>query len=272
MEKIAILYICTGKYSVFWDGFYTSTQANLFKNCHIEYFVFTDQKIKKLDKNVHLIYQEKMGWPNDTLLRYHLFSKIKTSLEKFDYIFFMNANLIVEKEITEDLLPLKEQLLGVIHPGFFDKEPHHFTYERNPLSTAYISHNEGQYYFMGGFNGGKASAFLKLIEVLTRNIQNDLDRNIIAIWHDESHINRYFINNRDLLKVVGPEFGYPEGWSIPFDRKITILDKTKFGGHSFLREEAETPETIGNKTSKKTEKEPSNFLRRIFNRFSKKSN
>lgn len=272
MEKIAILYICTGKYSIFWNGFYASTKINLFKNCHLEYFVFTDQKITNLDKNVHLIYQEKMGWPHDTLLRYHLFSKIKTSLEKFDYIFFMNANLIVEKEITEDLLPSEEQLLGVIHPGFFDKARHHFTYERNPLSTAFISLNEGEHYFMGGFNGGKTNGFLKLIEVLTTNIQNDLDRNIIAIWHDESHINRYFIDNRDLLKVVGPEYGYPEGWAIPFDRKITILDKTKFGGHSFLRSESESPHATYDITSKKRVKKPSNFFRKMLNTFSNKSN
>ena len=34
---------------------------------------------------------------------------------------------------------------------------------------------------------------------------------------------------------MNPPFGYPEGWQLPFEKKVIILDKTKFGGHSYLR-------------------------------------
>ncbi|MFC6102637.1 family 6 glucosyltransferase [Olivibacter domesticus] len=237
MKKVAVLYICTGRYSIFWKDFYKSAKSKLFANSSLEFFVFTDQDIDVSTNDVHLIYQEKMGWPYDTLMRFHLFSKIKDELKHFDYIFFMNANLIVEKEISSSLLPDKEDLFGVIHPGFYNKDPAEFTYERNSKSTAYIPQGKGHHYFMGGFNGGKSSAFIQLIEQLSSNIQMDLDNNIIAIWHDESHLNRYFLDHQERLKIVGPEYGYPQGWNLPLERKITILDKTKFGGHSFLRNE-----------------------------------
>lgn len=41
--RIAILYICTGKYNVFWDGFYKSSEKFFLKDeAEKEYFVFTD--------------------------------------------------------------------------------------------------------------------------------------------------------------------------------------------------------------------------------------
>ena len=40
--KIAILYICTGKYNIFWKDFYTSCEKNFIPNSEKHYFVFTD--------------------------------------------------------------------------------------------------------------------------------------------------------------------------------------------------------------------------------------
>ena len=40
--QIAILYICTGKYVVFWKDFYQSFEKKFLKKSEVEYFVFTD--------------------------------------------------------------------------------------------------------------------------------------------------------------------------------------------------------------------------------------
>ena len=44
MLKIAILYVCVGSYTVFWDDFYKSFEEKFIPNAVKEYFVFTDSK------------------------------------------------------------------------------------------------------------------------------------------------------------------------------------------------------------------------------------
>lgn len=234
MNKIAILYICTGKYDIFWEGFYKSSEQYFLQGHTKEYFVFTDKEISYVNKRVHTIYQEKLGWPYDTLMRFKMFHSIKERLSSFDYIFFINANMRFLKPVNAEVLPNEEEgLLVVKHPGFFNKKREEFTYDINPKSLAFIPPDKGKYYFMGGFNGGKAKDYLQLIENLHTNINQDLENGIIAVWHDESHLNKYMLDRN--AKILNPEYGYPEGWNLPFEKKIIILDKTNFGGHNFLR-------------------------------------
>jgi hypothetical protein len=233
--RIAILYICTGKYKIFWKDFFESVEAKFLNECYIEYFVFTDGELEAVNERVTIVECMHLGWPYDTLFRFKMFDKIRIELEQFDYLFFMNANLIIIETITQDILPVEEDLVGVIHPGFYNKMKTEFTYERRANSLAFLTFEEGEYYFMGGFNGGKASAFLKMSYELNNNIDIDLKNGFIAEWHDESHLNKYFWNHKDSLKVLDPSFGYPDGWLLPFKKRILIRDKINFGGHDFLR-------------------------------------
>ena len=62
--KIAILYICTGKYDIFWQEFYQSCEKNFLLNCQKEYFVFTDANhiYAENTASIHKIYQKNLGW------------------------------------------------------------------------------------------------------------------------------------------------------------------------------------------------------------------
>ena len=236
--KIGILYICTGKYSIFWKDFYLSMEKNFLKNSEKYYFVFTDNSkidFEEEDPKIHRIYQEDLGWPNNTLMRFHIFLKQEKELKNMDYLFFFNANLLVEKEITEnEFLPINEKLLATIHPGFYNKKRELFTYENNKKSTAFIHKNQGEYYFAGGLNGGKTEAFIEAMKSIRDNVDTDNKNNIIAKWHDESHWNKYLINRKN-IKILPPSYLYPEGWSLPFSSIILIRDKNKYGGHFNLR-------------------------------------
>lgn len=239
MHKIAILYICTGEYSRFFKRFRKTCKNKFLTNSQKTFFVFTDnEKILKLHKSdVYPIFQDFEEWPFATLHRFSYFFKIREELLKYDYIFFMNANLIIRKKIFEnEILPVgNEKLVVTLHPGFFNKDKTEFPYDRNPESCAYIPYGEGNHYFAGGFNGGKSVDFLNLCEVLKNRIENDYSKNIIAIWHDESHLNKYMYEFKYDYKILSPAYLYPEGWKIPFEEKIRILDKKKLGGHKKLR-------------------------------------
>ena len=42
--KVAILYLCSGDYSIFWEKFFRSYEKKFLPECHKEYFVFTDKE------------------------------------------------------------------------------------------------------------------------------------------------------------------------------------------------------------------------------------
>ena len=237
-NKVGILYICTGKYDVFWKDFFKTCEKFFLPTCEKEYYVFTDsEKIygEEESKRIHKIYQENLGWPDNTLKRFNIFNNNKEKFMDNDYLFFMNANIKFIKKIeSEEFLPENDSLLVVKHPGFYDKKNEEFSYDRNKESLAYIPKGDGDIYVQGALNGGTSKSFINLINTLDRNVELDLEKKIIALWHDESHLNKYILGRKD-IKVLGPEYLYPEGEILPFEAKIITRNKSEFGGHANLR-------------------------------------
>ena len=230
MMKIGILYIATGNYSCFWSEFYRSAEQFLFSDEEKHYFVFTDSTEIKGD-NVTIVRRECQGFPADSLFRFEMFLSIKDQLEKMDYLYFFNSNVVFTDKTGDELVPEASHnfLLGAIHPmeSIRKYPPLLFTYERNKNSLAYIPpHQKEKYhYYMGGFNGGRTAEFLKLCETLAKNIRVDYENGIIARFHDESHINRYF---RDFPPLtLSREYAVFEGWHLDIKCKLVFRDKTK---------------------------------------------
>ena len=63
---------------------------------------------------------------------------------------------------------------------------------------------EGYYYF-GAFWGGKKNNVLQMCKAIRRRIWADLHNNVIPQWHDESHLNRYMMDNPPKITL---EAGY----------------------------------------------------------------
>lgn len=236
--KVGVLYIATGKYTIFWSSFYESSKNHFLKTDYdIHYFVFTDGDIKDAnDSRVHVIHQEALPWPLTTLYRFKIFQQARRALQEMDYLYFFNANMLFLEPVGEEILPGKDHdLVFVQHPLMSRKTVSEFSYERNPESLAYIPLGAGKTYFMGGLNGGRSRAYLEMIDELERRITVDETKNIIAIWHDESHLNRYALDHADRIKVLDPSYGYAEGRDLPFKKRILIRDKKYHGGDKFLR-------------------------------------
>jgi Glycosyltransferase family 6 len=235
-KKIGVLYICTGSYAMFWDKFYKTANKYFCKNSDIHYFVFTDREINKFgNENVHKIHQSKLGWPYDTLNRFHFFLEQKETLEKMDYLFFFNANMLFNKTILEeDILPtnVENGLVSVLHPYYcnYDKIA---PFEDNKDSEAYVAAKIEMNYFQGCLSGGKTKAYLEMAEAIKIMVEIDKSNSIIAKWHDESLMNKYFQSNPP--KLLSPSYAYPEGTNFSFSKKIIQLDKRKLGGHEYLR-------------------------------------
>ena len=241
--KIGILVIALGRYESFWEKLYKSCEKYFLPNWEKEYFVFTDSKNLKFktNKNVNAIYQKKLGWPYDSMMRFEMFYRRKPMLERCDYLFFLNINLICKKTIGEEILPTEENdwLTVCTHSGYYNKPPEAFPYDRNPNCSAYIPFGEGKHYAPGGFNGGRSAEFIKFCEVSAQNVKQDLKNKIIAIWHDESHLNKYILNKTPLILPINYMYPKTVKWlketQYSKDIKMELRDKVHYGGHYYLR-------------------------------------
>ncbi len=240
MSKIGILYICTGRYRVFWEAFYRACEKRFCVGHEKHYFVFTDDTAFPREEKVQVVSQEDPGWPGNALKRYAMFSAVIGHLREFDFLFFFNANAVFVSSVGEEILPMEEEGLVVTrHPGFYNRSPKDFPYERDPRSRAYIPEGKGVRYFASGINGGTAAAYVRMIEDLRAAEEEDARKGITAVWHDESHLNRYVLDRPH--KVLDPGYCYPQGARLPFEKKILILDKNHYGGHDYMRGLSDVP-------------------------------
>lgn len=233
--RIAILYICTGRYSIFWKDFFISCEKYFVPTYEKHYFVFTDdKKICIFNDRVHYIHQDNLGWPDVATKRYHILVTIKEQLQVFDYIFFFNANARFCRPIDASYLPDTESpFVFQQHPGFYNKPSWRFPFEQNPLSQAYIARRHASYYLASGINGALCDAYLDMIESIKKAVDVDLQHGLVARWHDESHLNKFAIGKS--FKLWHPGFATPDGRNLPFPRMIRLVDKRSVGGHEFMR-------------------------------------
>lgn len=231
--KINIFTICTGKYIAYFDQFYKSCQDKFLSDYEKKYFVFTDGELPQYD-NVVKVQQNKLGWPFDTMMRFKMFNSVEHLLDG-DYVYFFNVNMQFLENISDEVIPGEENdwLMGVNHPGYYNKNCLGFPYERNAISNFYIPFGNGKNYFQGCFNGGRTSEFMMMSKKLEQLIDDDLSKKIIPVWHDESALNWYYISKNPLM--IDSSYAFPESSNLPFEKKIIQLDKNKLGGHAYLR-------------------------------------
>jgi histo-blood group ABO system transferase len=205
--KIGLLNIATNRYLEFVDTLYDSARKFFLskEDLEVNFFLFTNLPEKVLRTDVTVINQEHYPWPGMTLRRYEIFYNHRDVLSKMDYLYYCDIDMVFEGYVGSEVIG---DSVGTIHPGFWDAPNHVLSYERNPISKAHVAFGEGSRYFAGGFNGGTSENFLKMSESIYKDIEEDRGKGYIAVWHDESHLNRYFINNPPSV-ILDPSYCFP---------------------------------------------------------------
>jgi len=225
--NIGILLIATNKYIKFLDPLVDSINKYFLNNHKKTIFCFTDITDHKSFDNVIIIYQKHMQWPFTTLKRYEIFYNHKNKFSDIDVLYYLDVDMLITDYINDEFLPTEKDLIAVIHPGY--RRDFLQSFERNTHSLAYVD-SQPYVYHCGGVQGGKKESYVEVCRILSENINSDLSKNIIAVWHDESHWNKYLISNPDSYQEYSPEYCYPESWpngswNITLNKKIIALDK-----------------------------------------------
>lgn len=229
--KVCILTIATNKYIQFVERLLDNIEENFLNGHDIQCLLFTDHEVETSD-NVTVSQIDHEPWPMPTLKRYNYFIKEKEFISQFDYCFYFDVDMGLVDKVGDEVLG---DLVATMHPyqSFYPKEQK--SYDRNPNSLAYIPlGEEGENYYAGGFNGGSTEEFLKMSEVIADRVNKDLENGVVALWHDESHMNRYLIDNPPTLSLT-PSYCFAEeqmgNLDYPYEPKIIALKKN----HNELR-------------------------------------
>ena len=189
--RIGLNLIATGKYIDFLNPIIESANKNFFPGEEVFYVIHTDNTSRDFPFNSIVNKIDFEPWPNPTLKRFHYFLMKEEELSRLDFCFYVDVDSLFVNPVN--ISP--EEMSGIIptlHPGFYGTSG---TPERRPESKAFIPHGTNNLYFCGGFFGGDSISFLEMSRVIKKNIDEDLKNNIVAIWHDESHINNYLLYN-----------------------------------------------------------------------------
>lgn len=196
-KKILLHIIATGKYDRYLDKIINSAKEFFFTDSDLHFIIYTDSELYQngSDLNIHKFQISHEPWPGPTLKRFEYFCLSEDLIIDSDFCFYIDVDSMFVKKLDFESLGMDENLrgmIGTLHPGYYGRNG---TPERRPFSTAYIPQGSNNLYYCGGFFGGSSREFLGTIKLMRENIQKDLENGIIAIWHDESHLNRFFFDN-----------------------------------------------------------------------------
>ncbi len=259
-HSLGIMSVATNVYLDYWMDLARSIDQHVTVFSPITLHVFTDRaseaksfsrELTRTKVKVHEI--EPLGWPEATLFRFKLIrDRIGEMPEEF--LMYLDADTIVDADFESDLarrmllhgVHLVEQSgswrpprlirkirFYALHPGapFADlrkliREGGLGTWETNRESTAYVPRNRRKHYVYGAVWMGPRLGIQELVEELAHRVEDDWTRGVIAVWHDESHINWW--NSQYTPRLLDPRYYFFPGHrhldELP--RIVSLIHKT----------------------------------------------
>ena len=230
--KVAIIFIGTNKYLDFLPTYYENIEKYFLPNSEKTIFAFTDGELDDKPDNIKVYQQEHLDWPYITLKRFEIINKARADLDSMDWLVFLDADTRVVDTVTEEEFFSDKPYFGVHHPCHALKMQPHTEYpgafETNTDSRAGVTEEDDtSMYYQGCLWGGRVPEVLDMIEELDGRVEEDLSNDVIALWHDESQLNKFYSEVKEDVHLLGPEYAYPEVFQqyCNFDPKIVHLAK-----------------------------------------------
>lgn len=202
-KQIAVLLIATKKYKQFIFPLLAQIEKYLLPDYKKDIWLFTDGGSGYGD-NVTQIGIPSYGFPEATLLRYEMFNKYSELLSKYSHIYYTDIDMAINDVVGEEILV--DGLIAVRHPGFYISDGWG-SEGNNPESLSYFPADKRKHYYAGGVQGGKSEYYLAAINSLAKRIEDDRQRGVMAIYHDETHWNKWVNFDRpDLITEFTPSY------------------------------------------------------------------
>lgn len=192
----------------------------------VTYYVFTDlpEMVPKIElapqRRLKVIVVEKHSrWQDISMMRMKTISEtIETDIRHHSrYVFCFDVDQEFKGRFGSEALG---DSVALLHAHFYKLPKERFTYDRNPKSRAYME--TGDFYYHAAIFGGVWENVKNLTDTCFMNIMEDKHNNVEAVWHDESHLNKYFWLYKP-SKLLSPEYCWDETIADKSDIFVTRL-------------------------------------------------
>jgi hypothetical protein len=258
MVNITLISIATDRYIDYWVDLVRSSYNKFAPDKKYNWILFTNKE-KTIPKDIVQYFGDKLRifhiehkpWPYVTLDRYKYIYDIKEFITG-DVIVYIDADMkFVANFDPLDQLDVKsgQDLAFVQHPGFYrasfkalpfsvinlvtqikDLWDKLFvgglgSWERRKISTAYVPYSKRKKYYIGAIWFGSRAKILEMCYELMQQIDIDGNKNVMAKWHDESHLNAYAVRNKHV--IVNPSYCFVSSYKQLSDLKpiVEAVDK-----------------------------------------------
>jgi hypothetical protein len=222
---------------------FNSANFYIDRSIDVSYILFTDVNVLPANIKAHKValhLADHLPWPLPTLLRFHKIIQVAKEVNT-DYLMYLDADMLFRESFSLEDLSLSDQkgIVLVAHPGYFRAGNNGIsiqrklkdrlitirngalgTWETRRRSGAYVRRSLRKNYVCGGTWWGHTQPILKMCESLMSKIEEDLSTNIIAQYHDESHLNRWASENE--FTLASPQYCYEPTYSNLVNTKCTI--------------------------------------------------
>jgi len=220
--NVGLLVVATRDYKSYIPGLVASAQTYLFPGDDLTVHLFTDDVVPSgLDRRGRVVHHPvpSFGFPEATLYRSAFISDVAEHIGE-DVLYHVDVDCRFVGEIGAEALPDESGLVAVRHHSY---GPWEGTFETSPQSTACTPAEMRETYVVGGVSGGAHDAYLGACRTLAAGIETDTRNRVCAVWHDESHWNRYVAERG--AKILPDAYCYPEELGSAPDAKILCLVK-----------------------------------------------
>lgn len=216
------------------------------------------KKIEKFDSvSFKVLEIPNYGWPEATLFRYKIMKQFNNFFD-YDFCMYIDCDMRIHQNFLMNQNILKSDKLNVVlHPSYnmdwsilgicnalmsksywkmiirnlLSKSFKPGAWETNEKSLAFLDYKSRKKYVHGAIWLGNAEIFESLCSTLIVNIDKDLENKIIAVWHDESHLNWYASTCE--VNYLGMEFSWVSNYRhlkhiSPIVSSLSVEDKNRF--------------------------------------------
>ncbi|NXN46182.1 BGAT2 transferase, partial [Rhinoptilus africanus] len=205
------------KYVQFIQGFMSSANKYFLVGHWVNFYLFTDnpEQISHLQmapenhlfviavQNHSYSQWQDISMSHMDIIRRYIRSQFQYEV---DYLYHIDIDVQLFEHIGVEII---DALVATISPWQYTACRDSKSCETRTESQASISKEEGDFYYTASFYGGSVAEVYKLTRACFKGFMKDRENGIEARWHDESHLNGYFMYHKP-TRLLFPEYYWDE--------------------------------------------------------------